>query len=33
MRGVFGLLLVAGGVVLIVGLFTGRIKFPLGATQ
>lgn len=30
MRGVFGILLVGGGVILMVGLFSGRIHFPLG---
>ncbi len=30
MKGAFAWLLVGGGVVLMVGLFTGRIQFPLG---
>jgi hypothetical protein len=29
MRPIFGLLLIAGGVILIVGEFSGKIKFPL----
>lgn len=33
MRPIFGMLLIAGGVVLLVGEFTGKIKFPLGAKQ
>lgn len=32
MKPVFGLLLVGGGLVLMVGLFTGKITFPLGTT-
>ena len=31
MKGVFGILLVGGGVILMVGLFTGKITFPLGS--
>lgn len=31
MRGVFGLLLIGGGVILVYGLFTGKITFPGGA--
>lgn len=31
MRPIFGMILIAGGVVLLVGEFSGRIKFPLGA--
>ena len=31
MKGVFGVLLVGGGVILLVGLFTGKISFPLGS--
>lgn len=31
MRGVFGILLVGGGVILMYGLFTGKIQFPGGA--
>ena len=31
MKGVFGVLLVGGGVILLVGLFTGKITFPLGS--
>lgn len=31
MRGVFGLLLIGGGVVLVYGLFTGKITFPGGS--
>jgi hypothetical protein len=30
MRAVFGLLLIVGGAALMYGLFTGKIKFPLG---
>lgn len=33
MRPIFGMLLIAGGIVLIVGEFTGKIKFPLRAKQ
>ncbi len=33
MRPIFGMLLIAGGIVLIAGEFTGKIKFPLGAKQ
>lgn len=32
MKGSFAILLIGGGVVLLVGLFTGAIKFPLGTT-
>jgi hypothetical protein len=32
MKPVFGMLLIAGGVILIVGEFSGRIKFPLGSS-
>lgn len=31
MRGVFGLLLIGGGIILLVGEFSGKITFPLGA--
>ena len=31
MKGVFGILLVGGGIILMVGLFTGKISFPLGS--
>jgi len=31
MKGPFGLLLIGGGIILIIGLFTGKITFP-GAT-
>lgn len=30
MRAVFGMLMIGGGLVLMVGLFTGKIQFPLG---
>lgn len=30
MRGVFGILLIGGGIVLMYGLFTGKINFPGG---
>lgn len=30
MRPVFGMLLIGGGIVLMVGLFAGKITFPLG---
>ncbi len=30
MKGVFGILLVGGGVILVAGLFAGKITFPLG---
>ena len=30
MRGVFGLLLIGGGILLLIGLVSGRITFPLG---
>jgi len=30
MRGVFGVLLAGGGVFLLIALFTGKIKFPIG---
>ena|SRR5947209_20577087 len=30
MRGVFGLLLIGGGIILVYGLFTGKIQFPGG---
>jgi hypothetical protein len=32
MKGPFGLLLIGGGIILIVGLFTGKIQFPGGST-
>ena len=31
MRGVFGMLLIGGGIILLVGEFSGKIKFPLGS--
>lgn len=31
MRGPLGLLLIGGGVVLLYGLFTGKIQFPIGS--
>lgn len=32
MKGPFGLLLIGGGIILIIGLFTGKITLPGGAT-
>jgi hypothetical protein len=32
MRGVFGMLLIGGGVILVYGLFTGKITFPTSGT-
>lgn len=32
MRGVFGILLIGGGVILVYGLFTGKINFPAAAS-
>lgn len=32
MRGVFGILLIGGGVILMYGLFTGKITFPNSGT-
>lgn len=32
MKGPFGMLLVGGGLILLVGLFTGKISFPGGGT-
>jgi hypothetical protein len=31
MQGIFGMLLAGGGVILMVGIFTGKITFPLGS--
>lgn len=33
MKGVFGILLVGGGIILLVGLFRGSIPFPLNFPQ
>ena len=33
MRGVIGLTLAGGGIILLVGLFTGKITFPLGQSN
>lgn len=33
MRGVFGVLLIGGGVILMYGLFTGKITFPGGRSN
>lgn len=32
MKPILGMLLIAGGIVLLVGEFSGKIKFPLGST-
>lgn len=32
MRGVFGMLLIGGGIILMYGLFTGKITFPGSST-
>lgn len=33
MKAIFGMLLIAGGIVLLVGEFSGKITFPLGSTS
>jgi hypothetical protein len=33
MKAAFGLLLIGGGIILLVGLFTGKIQFPLGGSH
>lgn len=33
MKAVFGMLLIGGGIVLMVGLFSGKITFPLGGSS
>lgn len=32
MKAVIGMTLIGGGAILLIGLFTGKIKFPLGTT-
>jgi hypothetical protein len=33
MKSVFGMLMIGGGIVLLVGLFTNKIQFPLGGSN
>lgn len=33
MKAVFGMLMIGGGIILLVGLFTGKIQFPLGGSS